>query len=440
MGETLVGTAITNVAVTGVSVSPTTQTLTIGGTQQLTATVAPTDATNKTVSWTTNNATVATVSTSGLVTAVAAGSATISATTQDGAKTNASVIAVVIPVTGVTLSPASATISAGSTLQLSATVVPTNATNKTVNWTTSDASVATVSSSGLVTAVAAGPATITATTQDAAKIATSLITVSQSITTTLNPSADAYVFGGATSTNYGADISLLVKKGTSSAFFRKSFVKFDLTTAGFTNIQSAKVRLYASTVAAFSVAAYQTTDSWTETGITYTTAPATGTLIKTVSVTTAGTWYEWDVTAYVQSQYSGDKIVSLVFNDASAANLQISFDSKEGTNKPQLVINDLKISKVKSFINLNSETSEQLVSVYPNPLNHDKLTIKLEGYEELDNAEAIISNLQGQIVYQKLIPNNKTLEINTTGLLKSSIYLVSVRSGKLITNTKLIVR
>lgn len=83
-----------------------------------------------------------------------------------------------VAVTGVSVSPTSASLVVGATQQLAATVAPSNATNKNVTWSTSNANVATVSSSGLVTAVAAGSATITATTQDGGKTATSAITVS----------------------------------------------------------------------------------------------------------------------------------------------------------------------------------------------------------------------------------------------------------------------
>ena len=72
-----------DVAVTGVTLSDPPATLFVDGTTTLTATVAPDNATNKNVSWTTSNASVATVS-EGTVTAVAAGTATITATTQDG--------------------------------------------------------------------------------------------------------------------------------------------------------------------------------------------------------------------------------------------------------------------------------------------------------------------------------------------------------------------
>ena len=75
------------VNVTGVTLIPTSASLSVNGTQQLTATIAPANATNKNITWTSSNNAVATVSSSGLATAITTGSAVITVTTQDGAKT-----------------------------------------------------------------------------------------------------------------------------------------------------------------------------------------------------------------------------------------------------------------------------------------------------------------------------------------------------------------
>lgn len=82
-----------------------------------------------------------------------------------------------IVVTGVTVSPATASVKVGATVPLSATVAPANASNKNVTWSSSDQSKATVNASGVVTGVAVGSATITATTADGNKTATSAVTV-----------------------------------------------------------------------------------------------------------------------------------------------------------------------------------------------------------------------------------------------------------------------
>lgn len=82
-----------------------------------------------------------------------------------------------VPVTGVTVTPATSSVAVGATRQLTAAVEPTNATNKAGTWTSSSASIATVSNTGLVTGVAAGTATITFTTADGAKTASTALTV-----------------------------------------------------------------------------------------------------------------------------------------------------------------------------------------------------------------------------------------------------------------------
>jgi uncharacterized protein YjdB len=166
------------VAVTGVSVSPTTATVGLGSTQQLNATISPANATNQNVTWTSSNTAAATVNASGLVTAVASGTTTITVKTVDGNKiATAAITVAAIPVSSVAVSPTSASLYAGNTQQLTASISPANATNKNVTWSSSNTAIATVNASGLVTAVSAGTANITATTQDENKTASAAITV-----------------------------------------------------------------------------------------------------------------------------------------------------------------------------------------------------------------------------------------------------------------------
>ncbi len=167
----------TSVAISGCSSTN----LTVGSTRILSATVLPSNATNKNVTWSSSNASVASVSSTGVVTAVGAGTATITATTVSGSKTSTcavtSVSATVIP-TSVSISgcPGS-NMAIGNTANLNETVSPSNATNKNVTWSSSNTSVATVSNTGLVTAVAAGSATITVTTVSGSKTSTCGVTV-----------------------------------------------------------------------------------------------------------------------------------------------------------------------------------------------------------------------------------------------------------------------
>ena len=248
------------VAVTGVSLSKTSLSLVEGGSETLTATVSPDNATNKSVSWKSSATDIATVDGSGKVTAVKPGSATITVTTADGGKTATCSVTVTeqakivitgntakvpvaggaaefaiqfntsysveieesakdwlhfvetramqsgtlvfsvdanageartgkatvkdnegkvgaitltfeqdpyIAVTSVQVAPETAELEVGETLTLTVTVLPENATDKTVTWSTDNASVATVAEDGTVIAVAQGTATITAAAGEA---------------------------------------------------------------------------------------------------------------------------------------------------------------------------------------------------------------------------------------------------------------------------------
>ena len=151
------------VSVTGVSLDKITLELFTDGSETLTATVEPGNATNKALTWSTSDNTVATVDENGKVTAVGAGEATITVTTEDGRKTATCIVTVTVPVTGVKLNKETLELFTDGSETLTATVEPGNATNKALTWSTSDNTVATVDENGTVTAVGAGEATITAT-------------------------------------------------------------------------------------------------------------------------------------------------------------------------------------------------------------------------------------------------------------------------------------
>ena len=154
--------------------------LQIGDTYQLTATVYPNNATNKELKWTSSNSSIATVSSTGKIIARKNGTATITVKTVDGNRTDRCIVKVTdknISVTNVTLNTNKLNLQAGDTYQLTATVYPSNATNKEVKWTSSNSNVAAVSSTGTIVAKSSGTAVITVQTVDGNKTATCTVTI-----------------------------------------------------------------------------------------------------------------------------------------------------------------------------------------------------------------------------------------------------------------------
>ena len=153
------------IEVTGISLSKTSATINKGSSITLTANITPYEATNKSVTWSTSNSKVATVQ-NGKVTGVSAGTATITAKSSNG-KTASCKVTVNVPViapTGINLNSSAMSLGKGETTKLTATVLPADASDKSVKWRTSDSKVLTVDQNGSVKAVNNGTAWITART------------------------------------------------------------------------------------------------------------------------------------------------------------------------------------------------------------------------------------------------------------------------------------
>lgn len=158
---------VQKVSVTGITLNPTALSIPEGGAKTISATVSPSDATNKLVLWSTDNSSVATVSSDGTVKAQEVGTATITAKSDDGGLTATCTVTVKprVPLTGISIDPTSLTLTEGETGEITVTFTPANASYKTLSWTSSDPSVATVSE-GTVTAIKSGKTTITVTSED----------------------------------------------------------------------------------------------------------------------------------------------------------------------------------------------------------------------------------------------------------------------------------
>ena len=215
------------VPVTGIVVDAWSVDLEVGQTRQMVASVVPSNATNQTINWWSQNQSVATVSQGGLITAKSEGYSLVTATTDDGghsynvhvnvsASSSGGGGSTTVPVTGVSLNKSSTSLTVGKTEILTATVTPTNATNKAVTWSSNNTAVATVDN-GTITAKAKGSATITVRTSDGNKTATCAVTVTETTTPTPPPP-----------TNNAPTISfVLVSNETSSGGYTLSYTATD---------------------------------------------------------------------------------------------------------------------------------------------------------------------------------------------------------------------
>ena len=174
-----------SVPVTGIKLSPAACSVRQNETKTLTATVLPDSATNKTVSWLTSNGNVSLTPNGSkcTVTGVSTGSSTVTASTEDGgftASCNVSVTAAAVPVTGISLDLQSVELSVGETKKLTAALVPYNASNKIIFWTSSNDNVSLTDSSSFdctVEAISKGTSVVTASSADGAFSASCNVTI-----------------------------------------------------------------------------------------------------------------------------------------------------------------------------------------------------------------------------------------------------------------------
>jgi uncharacterized protein YjdB len=426
--------SLVNIPVTGITLSPASLTVSIGSSTQLEATIAPANASNKNITWTSNNTAIA-VSATGMVTASSIGTAIITATTEDGGKTATTAITSTdqIFVSSITVSPTTATIAMGNQQQFTATISPANASNKNITWTSSNTNVATVNLLGLVTSVAPGTCNITVTTQDGNKNAIAVITVNpypvSKIISTCDSNTDwtsaSTVTVNSTDKKEGtASLQSVGATGTVTTDFKKVFSPPINTGSTIAN-GNLQFWYFVSDINAHDTA-------------------------NQVELGSGGAFdkneFSWNIDTKNANTplQNGWNLVTLPFSTATITGgtpdlSAINWFRIYRTKKASVTT---KIDQIIVDGTLNTDTNIFLsgVSVFPNPLKHDKLSIKVDGANESEIFKVIIYNLQGQVVYQTNISGKNFIEINTAGLLKSAVYMVSVQSGQKISTTKLIVQ
>ena len=197
---------ISSVLITSLTLNKSELALNVGEEETLTVTGAPSNATNKTLAWKSSNPEVASVNSSGKVIAASKGTAVIRADSTDGSGKYVSCVVTVnnIQVLNVSLDKSSLDLSEGDTASIVATVYPTNVTNKTLKWTSSNSSVASVDSKGnIVAGGIKGYAIITATATDGSGKFAECVVLSK---------PKIHVTG--LTINYGASLDLLANDST----------------------------------------------------------------------------------------------------------------------------------------------------------------------------------------------------------------------------------
>lgn len=305
-------------------------------------------------------------------------------------------VASTIAVTGVSVSPTSASIDIGTTQQLTATVSPSNATNKSVGWSTSDASVATVNSSGLVTGVDAGTVIITVTTVDGEFIDTSSITVNA-------VNNDIVIFA-----------------------------------AGKDNTENMSLKLDGTTVASWSnIGGNVNNGQFVQ--YTYSTTEAVNT-VEVHFTNDNGNARDLRI----------DKIMvnSITYEAENAA----SFDAWGGsscnpTGTEWLWCNGYKLFNVSSSARIGiTEVETELqrkndiipeISIYPNPANSSGFTIEINGKANIEGLE--IYSAAGTLVYRQVLMEKSVKKSIDTQNFTNGLYLIKILSGKEVVTRKLIV-
>ena len=223
--------------------------------------------------------------------------------------------------------------------------------------------------------------------------------------------ADAHVRGGASAnTNYGTT-STLIEKLSSSDFTYEDFVKFDLSAYPASSVASAKVRLFVKSVGTnigTTEASYVSSDSWTESGITWNTKPSSGAVLATWTKPAAGTFVEFDVTSQLNTELanSSDKKLSLRIRQLTSGD-SIEYNAKEATaNGPVLIVTPVQ--------QITSGATYKLVARH---------SVKLAGVSGNSTAD-------GASIVQQTDTGNNAQKWTVTDLGTGYYKILNVNSGK----------
>jgi 3',5'-cyclic AMP phosphodiesterase CpdA len=264
----------------------------------------------------------------------------------------------------------------------------------------------------------------------------------------LGATHDSYVQGSfSASRNFNSDSVLRVREGSSDLNRCRSFVQFDVSgvmgnvlgavmkmrvrPAGLPDGKGIKSGVYAVS-----------SDSWAESTLNWNGAPAAGVLLDSVTVSSVGMEYSWDIGTYVAAEVVGNKKVSVMVKDYAAMDRRIDFERREGGKGPVLMVLTDMPTGVKEDGTIPTQFA--LHQNYPNPFN-PRTTIK---YDLAGNADVSIEifDILGRKV-KRLLEEQQgpgSLSVAWDGKddsekpVESGIYLLRFRAGAFVENSKMI--
>ena len=392
------------VPVSGVSIGSCSD-LKVGNTHQFSVTVAPTNASDKTRNWSSSNNSVASVNSRGLVTAVSVGSATITVTTNDGSFTDNCLINVIPEVT-ISGCP-SDDLMEGNTHQLTAIADLADTNEPSLEWSSSNESVATVNTNGLVTAVSAGSATISVTTNPSGLTDSCVINVEIQNLIKNGDFSDGV--------NHWTGIS----RGGAAATFNVEDEqgKWVITQTG-TNISKITLRQDVDFIAGHT---YNVTFDFKGT------VPTTGG-IRYYQIASDGTrvlgTYEDVTTEFTEYSYSWTQVPS------ETVLAQIQLGQCTGT----VYIDNVVLIDNGNGSSLSvDKTKLELVKLYPNPVNKGVLNVST--IVKIDKLQ--VFDLSGKMVHQELsLDTNKQIDLSE---LNKGVYIIQFVSSQFNESKKIVI-
>jgi uncharacterized protein YjdB len=416
------------IPVTEVTLNPETETVDPGSTRQLFATVAPENATYKSILWSSSDTTVAMVSSTGLVTGISPGIAFIVGMNTDQSHTDTCTVTVTgIPVTGVTISRQADTISAIGSLQLYATVIPEDASVKEVTWESSNTDKATVSSFGLVQGISPGKAFIIVKTLNNGKKDSCDLTVTGTPVTGIVFDHDRDTVAGGSTLQIGYTIYPADATNKSVNWSSSDMAIASVDSTGMVKgMAEGSAFVYAETVDGrkrdtceihvtkgkeFTVY-FSKPATWASTIKIYYWDPQPAGILPVVywpgvDMTLSNGWYQYT--------FTNISFTNLIFNDKTRQTGNLSRD-RDGWYKDDIWYD------TNPGLAAISEVGSNHLFIYPNPVEDDHFTVLLEPVE--DQANMRIVDLRGRTVYETILTAVQT-SINVS-LMKNCIYIVSI--------------